>query len=152
VRSGRGAFVTLHADRSLRGCIGQMTSDRPLGETVIAMASAAAISDPRFTPVTPDELDRITLDISVLSPMRRVSSPDEVTPGVHGLLIGGRGRRGVLLPQVAVEYGWDREQFLNQTCLKAGLPSNAWRSDDITIEVFTAEVIIDKTPIGREDP
>ncbi|HDS73995.1 MAG TPA: AmmeMemoRadiSam system protein B, partial [Firmicutes bacterium] len=153
----QGAFVTLRTGGRrgagmLRGCIGRMApSGSPLAEVIIEMARAAALQDSRFMPVEPPELDDITVEVSVLSPLRRVDSPDEVTPGVHGLLISGYGRRGVLLPQVATEYGWGREEFLNETCVKAGLPRNAWRSGNVTIEVFTADVFGDEIPIGRAD-
>jgi len=147
--AGGGAFVTLHMGGELRGCIGRMTSDDPIGETIVAMAASAAIGDPRFPPVSLDELDRVTLEISLLSPLRPVESPNDVVPGTHGVIIAGRGRRGVLLPQVAAERGWDRETFLDHTCQKAGLPASAWRSDDVEIEVFTAEIIRDDEPVGR---
>lgn len=153
----RGAFVTLRTGGrrgagTLRGCIGRIApSGCPLAEVIVGMAHAAALQDSRFRPVEPDELDNITIEVSVLSPLRRIDSPGEVTPGVHGILISGHGRRGVLLPQVAEEYGWDREEFLSETCLKAGLPKNAWRSDDVTIEVFTAEVFGDDFPVGSSD-
>jgi len=153
----RGAFVTLRTGGRrgagmLRGCIGRMApAGSPLAEVIVEMARAAALQDSRFMPVEPNELDRITVEVSVLSPLRRVDSPDEVTPGIHGILISGYGRRGVLLPQVATEYGWDREEFLSETCLKAGLPRNAWRSGDVTIEVFTADVFGDDVPVESSD-
>jgi MEMO1 family protein len=149
-RTDCGAFVTLHVtvggNRTLRGCIGQMLGDRPLGDIIVTMAESAALRDNRFDPVGEGELGRIDIEISVLSPLRTVQSPDEVVVGVHGVLVTGRGScgyrgyRGVLLPQVATENGWNREKLLSQTCLKAGLPASAWRGGDVDIEVFTAEV------------
>jgi AmmeMemoRadiSam system protein A len=135
----RGAFVTLHKGRSLRGCIGTFDASDPLLSTVQRMAIAAATSDPRFPPVTADELDDLHLEISVLSPLRRVRA-DEVEVGVHGVYITRGMFRGVLLPQVATEHGWDRETFLEHTCIKAGLSPDAWRDPETRIEVFNAEV------------
>ncbi|MEN6498986.1 MAG: AmmeMemoRadiSam system protein A [Rectinema sp.] len=122
-----GAFVTLKEAGSLRGCIGRMQSDDPLVTTVSEMAYAAAFEDPRFPPLRKEEMDLITIEITVLSPLRPIA-PEEVVIGKHGLLISAFGRSGVLLPQVPVEYGWDRETFLEQVCRKAGLPADAWKS------------------------
>ena len=135
-----GAFVTIYrAGGELRGCIGQMQGYAPLWETVLDMARSAALNDPRFPPMDRSELGDFRIEISVLSPM--VETPaSEVTPGTHGVLVSGRGRRGVLLPQVATRRNWDRETFLENTCLKAGLPARAWRNDDVTIMTFRAEV------------
>jgi AmmeMemoRadiSam system protein A len=137
----RGAFVTLRtrADGELRGCIGSMRGERPLLETVQKMAMAAAREDGRFSPVTGEELDSIVIEISALGPMRRIS-PEEVEVGRHGLVIGLRGCRGVLLPQVPVEHGWDRVTFLRHLCLKAGLPEESWRLPGVELSAFTAEV------------
>jgi len=146
----RGAFVTIHRGEDLRGCIGQLYAVRSLADTVISMARAAATGDPRFEPMCPDELDDAQIEISVLSPLRPVVAPEEIVVGRHGIMITGRGRRGVLLPQVATEHGWDRETFLSHTCLKAGLPPNAWRDCDVEIEAFTADVFGDDEPIGRD--
>ncbi len=139
LREPAGAFVTLHEAGALRGCIGTFQADRPLYRNVAEMARAAAFEDPRFPPLRPDEFDRIDLEISVLTPMRRVEPPEEVEVGRHGVYIVHGPHRGVLLPQVAVEQGWDRETFLDHTCLKAGLPREAWRSG-AEIYVFEAEV------------
>lgn len=137
----RGAFVTLHrrADGELRGCIGMLRSDCSLVETVARMAVAAATEDGRFRPVTADELAGLSIEISVLSPLWPIR-PEEVEVGRHGLLISHGGRRGVLLPQVPIEHGWDRETFLSHTCLKAGLPEDTWRQPGVELLAFTAEV------------
>jgi AmmeMemoRadiSam system protein A len=136
----RGAFVTLHQkDGELRGCIGMMRSDRPLLETVERMAVAAATEDGRFDPVTEAELAGLTIEISALGPLEPIR-PEDVEVGRHGLLIGYGSRRGVLLPQVPVEQGWDRETFLAHTCRKAGLPEDTWRKPGVELLGFTATV------------
>lgn len=137
-----GAFVTLHvrATGALRGCIGSFSGVGTLGETVVRMAAAAAIEDPRFFPVRPAEVDGLRIDISVLAPMTR-STPEQVEPGLHGVYVRLGRHAGTLLPQVAAEEGWNREQLLSHTCLKAGLPPDAWRTGEgIEIYVYTAEV------------
>ena len=133
-----GAFVTLHKAGRLRGCIGYLEAARPLYQTVRECALAAALHDPRFSPVTPDELDSLRLEISVLSPLAEIR-PEQVDVGRHGLLISRGFQRGLLLPQVAVEWKWDRERFLAETCLKAGLPQDAWKHG-ATLQAFTAQV------------
>jgi len=133
-----GAFVTLHKAGRLRGCIGYIEAARPLYQTVRECALAAALHDPRFSPVTPDELDSLRLEISVLSPLTEIR-PEQVEVGRHGLLISRGFQRGLLLPQVAVEWKWDRERFLAETCLKAGLPRDAWKQG-ATLQAFTAQV------------
>lgn len=134
-----GAFVTLRAGGLLRGCIGSFTGTGSLGETVRDMARQAAVGDPRFMPVNPAEVDRLSIEISLLSPMKE-ASPDEVEPGFHGLYISRGGRTGTLLPQVASEEGWDRETFLARTCMKAGLPHDSWKDPETRIMVYTAQV------------
>ena len=134
-----GAFVTLHQGDDLRGCIGSFIGEGPLQETVQNMAVAAATRDPRFPSVQADEVPGLTLEISVLSPLRH-GTPEEVEVGVHGVYITRGRHRGVLLPQVASEHGWDRETFLDHTCLKAGLPPGTWRDAETHIELFTAQV------------
>lgn len=136
-----GAFVTLRraADDELRGCVGQMEASEPLVLTVAEMAVAAATRDGRFTPVSAGELDSLRIEISVLSPLEPIR-PAEVQVGRHGLLLCYGDRRGVLLPQVPVEHGWDREAFLAQTCQKAGLPPNTWRRPGVELQGFTATV------------
>jgi AmmeMemoRadiSam system protein B/AmmeMemoRadiSam system protein A len=137
-----GAFVTLKdaARGDLRGCIGNMQADKPLYQTVQAMAVAAATADPRFPALTPDELDRVKIEISVLSPMRRLDDVKNIEIGKHGLLIDYQGQRGVFLPQVPVEQGWNREQYLDNLCQKAGLFPGCWRDKAAVLYTFTAEV------------
>lgn len=142
--SKNGAFVTLHKRKTLRGCIGNMVGHGPLVNTIQEMAIAAATSDPRFMPVRIDEMPEIDLEISVLSPMRRITDVSEIQVGVHGIMMSRGLNRGVLLPQVAVEYNWDRETFLKETCNKAGLPADAWKDSKTTIEIFSAEVFGEK--------
>jgi AmmeMemoRadiSam system protein A len=136
----RGAFVTLKTHGRLRGCIGTIEPIKPLHETVREMARAAALNDPRFTPLGEDELPALDIEISAMSPLRRVTSADEIVVGTHGLVIEKGLHRGLLLPQVAVEHGWDAETFLGYTCEKAGLDRNAWRDEDTVIFVFSADV------------
>lgn len=132
------AFVTLKRKGRLRGCIGFTEARAPLFKVVQECAVAAATEDPRFPPVTPGELSSIALEISVLTPPVPVSA-GEVEVGRHGLVVSHQGRRGLLLPQVPVEQGWDRETFLDHTCMKAGLPPDAWRRG-AALRAFTAEV------------
>jgi AmmeMemoRadiSam system protein B/AmmeMemoRadiSam system protein A len=135
-----GAFVTLTKRGNLRGCIGNITGTKPLIATVAEMTRAAALEDPRFRPIRPEELPDIEFEISVLTPIRRVSNVEEIVVGRDGIIITRGYNRGLLLPQVATEYGWDRETFLEQTCLKAGLPKDAWKDRNTIIEAFSAEV------------
>jgi hypothetical protein len=135
-----GAFVTLRRDRELRGCIGYIESALPLAQVVAEVAVKAACSDPRFPPVTIGDLDGLTVEVSVLSPLHRVVDVNEVRIGEHGLLLEVGWNRGLLLPQVAVEYGWDREQFLEHTARKAGLPPRAWEDPHSKLYIFSAEV------------
>lgn len=134
-----GCFVSLKQNGSLRGCIGNFVGDRPLYRLIQEMAVAAATKDPRFYPITTAELALLTIEISVLSPLQQISSIDEINIGEHGIYIEKNINRGVLLPQVATEHKWDRETFLQQTCLKAGLKEDAWK-DNVTISIFSAEV------------
>lgn len=147
LREKCGAFVTLHKMGRLRGCIGYIESLKPLYQTVCECAMAAALRDPRFDAVTPEELPVLHLEISVLSPLVEIA-PDQVEVGRHGLLISRGGLRGVLLPQVPVEWKWNREQFLEETCLKAGLPPDAWRHG-AKIQAFTAQVFGEPRTPGR---
>lgn len=145
-----GAFVSLHRrrDGELRGCIGCFEGRGRLDETVARMAVEAALRDPRFEPVRANELAGLTLEISVLSPMMDVADPAAVEVGRHGVVVSRGGRRGVLLPQVATDHGLTREEFLEHTCLKAGLDSNAWRKPGTRIQTFTAEVFSEEDRDG----
>lgn len=139
--SPAAVFVTLRDQgHGLRGCIGTQVEDRPLYRAVQEMAVAAASRDPRFAPVTADELDELVIEISVLSNQQPCPGPEAVTIGTHGLTIAAGGRRGLLLPQVASEAGWDAATFLSQVCAKAGLPADAWTQPDAQLETFTAQV------------
>jgi len=137
----RGAFTTLHLEDRLRGCVGFVQPLRPLYQTVAETAVAAAFNDPRFDPVTDEEAPLLKIEISVLSPLRPITL-SEIEIGRHGLVVTHHFQRGLLLPQVAVEHGWDRETFLAETCQKAGLPPDAWLHS-ATVEGFTAEVFGD---------
>jgi AmmeMemoRadiSam system protein A len=135
-----GAFVTLRGrDGALRGCVGLMESEDPLTETVARMALAAACSDRRFDPLREDELAAVVIEISVLGPLHEVR-PEAIEVGRDGVLVRAGGKQGVLLPQVAAEHGWDRETFLDKTCVKAGLPAGAWRRPEAKVFAFTAVV------------
>ncbi len=135
-----GAFVTLKSRGSLRGCIGYIRGYLPLNETVKDMALQAAFHDPRFEPVRKDEWPDIDIEISVLTPMKKIENIDEIEVGIHGIYIEKGMYSGLLLPQVATEQKWDRMTFLEYTCFKAGLPKDAWKSKDIDIFIFSAEV------------
>lgn len=137
-----GGFVTLHKEGSLRGCIGYVEAIEPLRTTISDMADAAAFRDPRFPALEAEELPRIDVEISLLSPLFPIEA-DDVVVGTHGLIVSHQGRRGLLLPQVPVEQGWDRTTFLQHTCLKAGLPPDAWEKG-ASLEAFTAFVFGEK--------
>jgi AmmeMemoRadiSam system protein A len=141
LRERRGAFVTCRvaATRELRGCIGLVEATAPLAEAVAEMAEAASTRDPRFASITPREAPEIRLEISVLSPPAPIR-PEDVVVGRHGLIAERGGARGLLLPQVPVEQGWDRTTFLGHTCLKARLPREAWQEPSTRLLGFTAEV------------
>jgi AmmeMemoRadiSam system protein A len=145
LREPRGAFVSLHRGTELRGCIGSILPAEPLHETIRRCAVSAAEADPRFPPVRLAEIGDIEIEISVLSPLRRID-PVRVEVGTHGLVVSRSGNRGLLLPQVATEQGWDRETFLAHTCRKAGLAPNAWRDPGTSVEAFTAEVFSEHAP------
>ncbi len=134
----RGAFTTLHLHGQLRGCVGYVFAVRPLVRTIAETAVAAAFNDTRFMPVSEAEARELDIEISVLSPLQSIA-PEDVEIGRHGLVVTLGGRRGLLLPQVPLEYGWDRDTFLAETCRKAGLPGDAWEHG-ATLEAFTAEV------------
>lgn len=135
-----GCFVTLKKSGHLRGCIGTFVSKNNLVENVKNMALASAFEDPRFSKVTVDELKEITIEISVLYPLIKIKDINEIEVGRDGLYIVYGYYHGVLLPQVAVEYGWDREEFLSHTCIKAGLPKDAWRKLNLDIYRFEGEI------------
>lgn len=135
-----GAFVSLHEGEELRGCIGQIEPDRELYRIIQSCALSAALDDPRFPPVTAEQLPALNIEISVLTPLVRVTRIEDIEVGKHGLYIMMGSRRGLLLPQVATHYGWNREVFLSQTCRKAGLRENAWRDRPAAIYCFEAQV------------
>lgn len=137
--SHSGCFVTIKQQGQLRGCIGSFVAQQPLWQTVREMAVSAATRDPRFYPMKPADLDHFQLEISVLSPLQQIQSVDEIQVGTHGLYLIKGSNHGVLLPQVATEYGWDRDTFLRHTCRKAGLPDDAWQKK-CDIYIFSAEV------------
>ena len=137
-----GAFVSLHMQpgHNLRGCIGRMTANLPLIETVRLMAKEAAFGDPRFPPLKKDELSGLHIEISALSPMSPCPDHRQVKVGIHGLMLTGRGRSGVLLPQVPVEQGWNLNEYLDYICVKSGLPSGSYNAADTQLYTFTAIV------------
>ena len=135
----RGIFVTLHVRRRLQGCIGVTEPKEPLGESIVRCATCAALEDPRFAPMKAEQMPELSIEISLLSPMERIA-PEAVEIGRHGLLIEHQGRRGLLLPQVATEHHLNREQFLDETCRKAGLSLGAWRDAESHLFGFTCEV------------
>jgi len=135
-----GCFVTLHIRGNLRGCIGYIQGIKCIPDTVCDMAKASAFKDPRFASLCKDELDQIDIEISVLSPIEQVHDVSEIMVGRDGLIITRGHNCGLLLPQVAVEQGWDRNTFLAHTCYKAGLPANAWQLKGTKIEKFSAQV------------
>ena len=132
-------FVTLRISDALRGCVGQLEGRGSLVDTVQHVAAAAATEDPRFSPVRADELSEIVIEISVLGPVTPCSGPDAIEIGRHGVVVDAGPRRGLLLPQVAVEWGWDQQTFVAKTCVKAGLRPDAW-TRDAALSIFEAEV------------
>jgi AmmeMemoRadiSam system protein A len=145
----RGVFVTLHVRGRLCGCIGVIECNQPLGESIVQCAADAAVRDPRFSPLRPEELDDLNIEISILSPPAPIQ-PEEIEIGRHGLLVVWEKQRGILLPQVAAEHRFSREQFLEETCRKAALPRQAWRQGDVRIFGFTCEVFAEGFPRSRE--
>ena len=144
-----GAFVTLHRDGQLRGCVGQVEASDPLGDAVARAAINAALHDSRFPAVEADEVRRLEIEISVLSPPEPIA-PETILPGHHGLLIVKGEHRGLLLPQVAAGRRWSSQRFLEETCAKAGLPRDAWRDPATRVFAFTAEVFSDiSTRVGH---
>lgn len=148
IKEKRGVFVTLRKNGRLRGCIGHIFPRLPLWEATAEVAVASATSDPRFISVSKDELDEISIEISALSPLRRVKRLDEIDGikvGLHGLYIKRGNKAGVLLPQVAVDHNWDTKTFLEQTCLKARLSINDWQKPDTEIYIFSADIFREQT-------
>ena len=143
-REERGAFVTIHKNGDLRGCIGYVRAIKPLLETIIEMAEAAALHDPRFHAVQYDEVKELGIEISVLTPLRKIEQVDEIQVGVHGLMLENGFSSGLLLPQVATEYNWDRKTFLEHTCMTAGLDRDTWKDKNTKIYVFSADVFSEK--------
>jgi uncharacterized protein len=139
----KGAFVSLHQGDELRGCIGILVADQELFKIVQHCVLSAAMEDTRFISVTRDEVDSLSIEISVLTPFRRIQDINEIEVGKHGLYIVRGEYRGLLLPQVATQYRWDRLTFLKHTCLKSGLPESAWRDPQTVIYTFEAEVFSD---------
>ena len=139
-----GVFVTLHHRDELRGCLGALDCRDHIVESIARLAGAVAREDYRFRPLQCDELASSSLDLSVLTMPEPVTNPDDIEVGRHGLIVELGTRRGLLLPQVAPEHGWDRDTFLAHTCLKAGLPAAAWRSG-ASIYFFEAEVFGERT-------
>jgi uncharacterized protein len=146
----RGVFTTIYSDRKLRGCVGFPVATLALFKAVAETARAAASEDPRFSPVSLPEARTLRISVSILSPLFSIT-PSEIEIGRHGLVISQNARRGLLLPQVPVEHGWGRNTFLEQTCLKAGLPPDAWLSG-AQVEAFTAEVFGDSDFENACDP
>jgi AmmeMemoRadiSam system protein A len=140
-----GAFVTLRIGGDLRGCIGYVEPRLPLVQTVEEVAKKAAFEDPRFVPLTRDELDAVDIEISVLSPLWLIKDISEIEVGKHGLVVDAGYTRGLLLPQVPLEYGWDRQQFLAHTSLKAGLMPDAWKQPHVKLFVFTSDVFSERS-------
>ena len=141
LRRPAGTFVTLRTrEGELRGCIGSIQPVEPLFRAVTSSAVSAAFSDPRFYPIEKHELVELELEISVMGPIEKVTAIEDIVVGRDGLIVRRGRAAGLLLPQVATEYGWNLETFLDQTCLKAGLPPGSWRSEHTQIERFSAEV------------
>jgi hypothetical protein len=140
LKEPRGVFVTLYRKGELRGCIGQITPRMPLADAVEAMAREAAFGDPRFSPLRSDELGDIKIEISVLTPLKKIGSVEDIEIGKHGIVIARKGSVGLLLPQVATEYNWDRTEFLEHCCLKAGLSRDMWNDKETEIYVFSADI------------
>lgn len=139
-----GAFVTLHKEGSLRGCIGHIFAVRPLFEGIKELARSSSFDDPRFPPLQLAEFDAIDIEISVLTPLEKAESVEQIEVGVHGLYIKSGGRSGVLLPQVPLEQGWNRRQYLTNLCFKAGLSGDCWSNPQSELYLFSAIVFGEK--------
>lgn len=140
----RALFVTLRRNGKLRGCIGTLEATSPLFEAVKDLSISSAFNDPRFPPLNPEEINALTIELSVLSPLEEVDMLDTIEVGKHGLYVKKGARTGVLLPQVPIEQGWNRTQFLQNTCRKAGLAEDAWQNGDAVFYTFTAEIFGDE--------
>ena len=145
----RGVFVTLTEDGELRGCIGYPYPVLPLGEALHDAAVSAAVRDPRFMPVRENELAALEFEVTILTPPELLTCsaadrPKNIEVGRHGLIIKDRGMSGLLLPQVATEYGWDAEEFLMHTCIKAGTDKNAWKRDDVSLYTFEGQIFSER--------
>lgn len=139
-----GAFVTIHINKALRGCIGYIQGVKPIPETVKEVSASSAFQDPRFKPLSEKEYPYIDIEISVMSPIEDVVNIDDIVVGRDGLIISQGYKRGLLLPQVPVEQGWDRDTFLTHTCYKAGLSGDSWKKEGVKIEKFSAQVFSEK--------
>src|SRR5438067_3127431 len=140
----RGVFVTLHVRNRLQGCIGVIEANEPLGEAIVHCAASAALEDPRFAPMRTDQLGELSIEISLLSPMEPIA-PESIEIGHHGLFVRLHAQRGLLLPQVATEHRLTREQFLEETCRKAGLSREAWRDPEACLFGFTFEAFSERS-------
>ncbi len=140
----RGAFVTLHLEGALRGCIGQIEGRKRVRENIRELALSSAFRDPRFPPLSEEELPLVDIEISLLTPLGKIPSPDNFTPGRDGLLIELNRSSAVFLPQVAAEQGWDRSRTLDHLCIKAGLPPDSWKNEAMNFFTFQAEVFSEK--------
>ncbi len=145
----RGVFVTLHVRGELRGCLGTTRNDEPLGDAIVRCGASAALRDPRFPPIHSDDLGELEIEISLLSEVSAML-PEEIEIGRHGLVIADEGHRGLLLPQVASEHNLSREEFLAETCQKAGLPRDAWKLPTTRIQAFTCEIFADQEGFRRD--
>jgi AmmeMemoRadiSam system protein A len=147
----RGLFVTLHVAKKLRGCIGVVEGNAALGETLTRCAADAALHDPRFSRMRAEEMDTLEVEVSLLSPLQPIR-PEEVQIGTHGLLVERGPRRGLLLPQVALEHRLSREQFLAETCAKAGLSRDAWKDPETKLQGFQCEIIAEgRCPLAEKE-
>jgi AmmeMemoRadiSam system protein A len=144
-----GVFVTLHVAKRLRGCIGVVEAKEPLGESIARCAVSAAREDPRFSKMRPEEIRELEIEVSLLSPLEAID-PEKIEIGKHGLLVEQGFHRGLLLPQVALEHDLDREQFLRETCHKAGLRDDAWKEPATRIYGFTCEIVSDEDFFGHK--
>ncbi|HOI57430.1 MAG: TIGR00296 family protein [Methanoculleus sp.] len=145
----RGVFVTIKRGGNLRGCIGLPYPIKPLGEAIVEAAVSAALEDPRFPPVSRSELADLDLEVTVLTVPRPLECPPQERPacvevGKHGLIVSGLGTGGLLLPQVPTEYGWTSREFLDQTCVKAGLRPGCWRRNDVAVQTFEGQIFEEK--------